>query len=45
MADVDEENVYRGLGRANHVLSRGYKFDDTMVQLSASPPVAWLVPD
>lgn len=45
MANVDEENVYRGLGRANHILSRSNEFDDTMIQLSTSPPVVWLVPD
>lgn len=43
MADIDQEDVDRWLRRANHVLSRGDKFDNRVVQLCSSPSITGLV--
>jgi hypothetical protein len=43
MADIDQENVDRGLGRANHVLSGRNEFDDRMIELCTRPSVSGLV--
>jgi hypothetical protein len=43
MADIDKENVYRGLGRSNHILSGRNEFDDGMIELGTCPSISRLV--
>lgn len=43
MADINEEDIHCWLGWPNHVLGRGNKLDNGMVQLVTSPSITRLV--
>lgn len=43
MADIDQEDVYGGLGRADHIFGWCDELDDGMVELGTCPSIARLV--